>query len=311
MMRSAILFLTLGLVAISGWSLGYRPVRFGPYLQQSLAMEGGLTSRQYVLPNGNYRFQAGWVEPIGLRPWGWMRGTYLEVQGKVMLSPFESDVGTAFNLKPLRWVDIGLTYNRLLFNHSLVGFKRPDDQNEDWTPPTSQWRLSSLVESDKSVAGADVFSFQGNFLLDLWRWSFRLGGSRSLWDVETRQKDFLFEYESGFLIQRRDRINSLTGQIFLDLQPYVTLSGLTLRGMQFQAETWFTDQTDLKKTLFSTGFEGIRWGRNDSRRYRGLDARIGYWSEHPQLESAQDWERLHFQLNWLWNSQLLNLGGNL
>ncbi len=309
MMRSLVFFATFSLLAASAWSLGYRPVRFGPYLQQSFAMEGGLTSRQYVLPNGNYRFLAGWVEPIGLLPWGIMRGTYLEVQAKMMVSPFESDVGTAFNLKPLRWLDFGLVYNRLLFNNSLVGFERPTGMDESWIPPTSQWRLSSLVDSEKSVAGADVFVFQGNFLLDFWRWSLRLGGSRGLWDIETRRKDYVFEYESGFLIQKRDRINSLTGQLFFDLQPWVTFFGLTMRGAQLQGETWFTDRTDLQKTLFSAGFEGLRWGRNDSRRYRGLDARIGYWSEHPQLKSAESWERLHFQLNWLWNSQLLNLTG--
>jgi hypothetical protein len=280
-----------------------RPKRFGPFLQQGIELDGSPAGFRQTPTFGAYNFQAGWIEPIGVLPWGIFRGTYVETQGNATLSPYFSDVGTIFNLKPIRFVEIGLGYNRLLFHYSLAGFQGTQ------LPEPDRWRTLDILRSDSlEAAGADVFTFHSNFTVDLARLQLHAGGFRSLWDVDVRDaRDIFFEYRSGLLVRKRDRINSLYGQALLNLEPHLGFLGFMARGVEVRDQYWWTSQTGLSQHLLSAGFSGWRWGRNSGRLYRGLDALLGFWISHPQLDNRPWQERLHVSLIWTWNVQILNL----
>src|SRR6185369_16088398 len=100
--------------------------RFGPFLQQSMALQGNPAGYARIFPFAAYNLQAGWMEPIAILPWPLFRGSYLETQGNATVSPYQTDFGIAFNLKPIRFFEFGLAYNRLFFPTTLAGFNYPD-----------------------------------------------------------------------------------------------------------------------------------------------------------------------------------------
>ncbi len=285
-----------------------RPIRFGPYLQQSVTLAGNPVGWRYVPPNGSYGFQAGWIEPIGPPTDGLFRGTYLEAEASATASPFESDAGTGFNLKPLRFLEGGIKYNRVLFPNTLVGFNPPDGAPNNWLPNVDQWRAFDILEAGlRETAGADVFTFHGSATVDLGRLQLHAGGFRSLWDVDVQDQEIIFEYNSNLLIRKRDRLSSLYGQAFLDLEPYLHAGPFTLRGFTVRDQYWSTTETGQQQNLASVGFTDLRLGHNTGRRYRGLDGFVGFWTDHPQLDNLGGWEHLRLNFEWVWNVQILHL----
>ncbi len=287
-------------VAHADW---VRPTRFGPFLQQGFSAEGSPVGYHFLPPSGSYTFQAGWMEPINILANDLFHGSYLETQGNATISPYQSDIGIVFNIKPIRFLDAGLGYNRLLFPYTLVGF--------DSVPNLAQWRTTEIVDRRKRAAvGADVFTFHGNVTVDIGRVQLHAGGTHSLWDVDVQDEKFLLEYRSGLLIEKQDHVNSLYAQTLLNLEPYLSFWGFTARGFEARDQYTWTDHTELAENLVSVGFSGLRWGRNDNRKYHGLDGFVGVWIEHPQLQGKSLGNRLYLSLQWMWNIQILNLGEN-
>jgi hypothetical protein len=282
---------------------GVRPERFGPFLQQGFGFRGNPAGWRDVPLTGSYSFQAGWMEPINAPSGFLFRSTYVEAQGNAEISPYQADIGTAFNLKPIRFLEAGVGYNRLLFHKSLVGFPAQG--------PPSQWRAMELIRADvREWAGADVFTFQGNATVNMGRLQLHAGAQRELWDVDASEHEFLVEYQTDFLIRKRDRINSVYGQLHLNLEPYLAFLGFTMRGFTLRQQFWWTSQTELQQHLVSGGISGLRWGRNSGRRYRGLDVFTGWWLEHPQVPGDAGTKSLYLNLQWVWNIQVLRLSAN-
>lgn len=288
---------------------GVRPLRFGPYLQQDVLLEGSPFGSRYMPPSGAYNLQVGWMEPINILPHPLFRGTYLETQGNATVSPYQSDVGVIFNLKPIRFLEGGLGYNRLLFPYTLVGFNTGG--NKDSLPSPERWRTTEILDLRKREAvGADVFTFQANFTMDVGPVQLHAGAFRSLWDVDVTDRDVVLEYHSGLLIQKRERINSFYGQTLIKMNPDFMLAGITARGIEFREQYWWATHTGLDEHLLSVGLSGIRRGRNNDRLYHGLDGLVGYWVAHPQLRGGDVLKRFHLSLQWMWNIQILHLGEN-
>jgi hypothetical protein len=297
------------LAALSGAAHadGVRPQRFGPFLQQSLAVQGNPAGADYVFPSGAYNFQAGWMEPIAILPWPVFKGSYIETQGNATLSPWQYDFGIAFNLKPLRFLEFGLAYNRLVYPYSLAGFTAPEGAGSDWRPTNREWQPPLILAADKlEAAGTDIFTYQANLTFELGPLQLHGGGSYGMWDVDTRQ-DVVLEYRTGLLIRPQDRIGSAYLQTLVSPGPESSFLGFTARGWAVRNQYGWTVQTKLDQNLLSTGFIGLRRGWNDDRQYRGLDGWVGFWTKHPQLEGRQPWQRVNVSLQWTWNIQILNL----
>jgi len=287
---------------------GVRPQRFGPFLQQSVIAQGNPSGYARNYPFGAYNLQAGWMEPIAALPWPVFRGSYIETQGNATFSPYQTDFGIAFNLKPVRFFEFGLAYNRLFFPNTLAGFNYPDTSNTDILPPRERWRPPQILGVDHlSAAGADIFTYQGNLTANLGPIQLHGGGSYSLWAVDTRSHDLILEYKSGLLIKRHDRIGSLHAQALVRPDSGMGFMGLTSDGFGMRSQLWWTVQTGLTQNLVSAGFSGLRRGRNAGRLYRGLDGWVGYWTWHPQLADQEAWQKLYVSLQWTWNIQILNL----
>ena len=284
-----------------------RPERFGPYLQQSLDLSSSLSGFDDLVPFGSYSFQTGWVEPISPSTGGPFQGTTLEAQGNISVSPYQSDIGTVFNLRPIRFMEFGVGYNRLVYHYSLMGYSHSsvDSLTKD------EWKASNIMNSqDRQTAGADVFTFQGKIMVNLGRLQVNAGGNRSLWDVDVQDKNILFEYHSGMLIKKRDRINSVYARAIINLDPYLGFFGFTAQGFEIRNHFWWTSQTAMQQNLSAIGLTGLRWGKNNSRSQRGLDILLGLWTEHTQLNGRNGWDRLSINLQWSWNAQVLDLSAD-
>ena len=307
--RLSFVFASLMIATVMTHGESIRPLRFGPFLQQAVTFEGSPVGYGYLPPTGSYNFKAGWMEPINIRAGDIFHGTYLETQGNATLSPYQSDLEVVFNLKPIRFLEGGLAYNRLLFPGSMLGFNRPVGAALDWTPTSSEWRTGKVFNSRvREAVGADVFTFHGNLILDVGRVQLLMGAFRSLWDVNTENKDILLEYNSGLLIQKNDRINSLYAQTLLALNPYLAGWGFTAQGILIRDQYTWATHTHQNENLVAIGFTGLRKGHNNERTYHGLDGEIGLWTQNPQL-NGRDWPlRLHLALQWIWNIQILHLG---
>jgi hypothetical protein len=295
-------------VASSVQADGVRPQRFGPFLQQSLLAQGNPTGYARNFPFAAYNLQAGWMEPIAALPWPLFRGSYIETQGNATISPYQTDFGIAFNLKPLRFFEFGLAYNRLFFPNTLAGFNYPDTANTDVLPPRSRWRPQEILGVDHlTAAGADIFTYQGNLTFNAGPIQLHGGGSYSLWAVDTRTHDLILEYRSGLLIKRHDRIGSVNAQALVRPDSGLGFLGFTANGFGIRNQLWWTVQTELSQNLLSAGFSGMRRGHNGSRLYRGVDGWVGYWTWHPQLADQKPWQKLYLSLQWTWNIQILDL----
>jgi hypothetical protein len=265
---------------------------------------------RYLPPTGSVDIKAGWMEPISILHNALFHGAFLETRGNATLSPYQSNVGVLFNLKPVRFLEGGLEYTRLLFPHSMVGFSQPAGSSTDWLPSQSQWQTSQIFDSSlRETIGSDVFTFHGNLMVDIGRVQLLAGAFRSLWDVDTQDRDILLEYNSGLLIKKKDRINSVYAQTLLNLDPYFSgWGGFTAQGILLRDQYTWTTHTHLSENLVAVGFAGLRRGRNDDRSYHGLDVEIGYWTQHPQFNGKGLAPRLHLALQWMWNIQILHLG---
>ena len=298
------------LLALPGHSDSVKPLQFGPYVLNKLSMVGSPAGYDYVLTNGGYQFQLGWVEPIANDPSSVFHHTYFETSGDFNISPYQFDLGTTFNLKPIRYLEIGLTYHRLIFNNSLVAFSRRGDDLDDElsVPPRSEWRPSAIYEKlGHEPAGADVFTYQANFTIDAGRLQFFLLGSRTLWDIDAKGRDFVFEFSSDLLIWTHDRVNSAVVQLSLDLRPYSLYRTLSYTGFSVRNQYWSTEHTFLRKNLVSFGITGFRIGRNRGSQRRGLDLSVGYYTLHDQLPGNDPAKALVVLADWRWNIQFLDL----
>lgn len=294
--------------AVSAAADGVRPQRFGPFLQQSISAEGNPTGYSRIFPFAGYNFQAGWMEPIAVLPWPLFRGSYLETQANATVSPYQTDFGIAFNLKPIRFFEFGIAYNRLFFPNTLAGFTAPDTADYSVLPPEARWRPTQIFGVDHlSAAGADIFTYQANLTVNTGPLQWHTGASYGMWAVDTRVHDLILEYRTGMLIKRHDRIGSHVTQVLYRPDADMNLAGLTAGGFGVRNQYWWTVQTGLSQNLLSAGFSGVRIGRNLSKRYQGLEGWIGMWTRHPQLTDLDTWEKLHVTLRWTWNIQILDL----
>lgn len=294
--------------AVSAQADGVRPQRFGPFLQQSMAVQGNPAGYSRIFPFAAYNLQAGWMEPIAVLPWPVFRGSYIETQGNATVSPYQTDFGIAFNLKPIRFFEFGLAYNRLFFPNTLAGFNYPDTANHSVLPDKSRWRPTEILGVDHlSAAGSDIFTYQGNLTVDVGPAQLHGGGFYSMWDVDTRTNDLVLEYHSGLLIKRQDRIGSVYAQTLFRPDSGMSFLGFSAQGFGIRNQLWWTVQTELSQNLLSAGFTGLVRGKNGGRLYRGLDGWLGYWTWHPQLTHQNPWQKFNLSLLWTWNIQILNL----
>lgn len=287
---------------------GVRPQRFGPFLQQSVFVQGNPAGSDFVYPFADYNLQAGWLEPIAILPWPLFKGSYIEAQGNATASPFQYDFGIAFNVKPIRFFEFGLAYNRLVFPYTLAGFNAPDSAGPRWLPADHEWQPTEILGADHlEAAGTDIFTYQANLTFDAGPVQLHGGGFYSMWDVDAQSADIVLEYRTGLLIRPQDRIGSLYAQTMMVPDAEAAFLGFTARGWAVRNQYWWTVQTGLAQNLVSTGFIGLRRGWNDGRQYRGLDGWVGYWTEHTQLEGREWWSKIHLNLLWTWNIQILDL----
>ncbi len=280
-----------------------KPIYFGPYMVNQVTYTGNPLSYRYALNNIFYRFQVSWIEPISETSEGILKDTYFEIDGDLNISPYQSDVGTTFNLKPIRYLELGLSYNRLMFHNTMVTWSDTDIS----TVVPEKSRPGDILIKEGELGGADVFTFQANFTLDMGPAQLFLLGSRALWDVDATGQTFIYEYSNDLVIKARDRINILLGKLNFDLSRFSTSKVFTFTGVSLRNQYWFTDHTEQRKNLVSFGVTGLRFGRNPERHRRGLDVSLGYWTEHPQLK-FEDWARsVSFLFEWKWNVQFLKM----
>jgi hypothetical protein len=282
-----------------------KPLSYGPFFMNQLSSTLSPTGYEYVMDNALYHFQVGWMEPLSMGSQGLFRETYLETSGNLNISPFLSDIGTTFNLKPIRYLEVGLSYNRLLFHNTMVTFDRTESKP---FPNLEEWRPANIIaRQKKEPGGADVFTFQTNLTVDIGPAQLYLFGSRTLWDIDAQGNDFVYEYDTDILLRTRDRVNSVLAQLSWDLRPHSLYSRVSFSGLSLRSQYWYTTQTRLEKNLVSGGITGFRFGRNPERQRRGLDLSVGYWTLHEQLP-ADDWVKsLVLMGDWKWNIQFLKI----
>ncbi len=302
-LQAAIAFLSLALASRVGAD-SVKPLNFGPFFMNQLSSTLSPAGYDYVLNDALYHFQVGWIEPLAEDAGGLFRQTYFETDGNFNISPFTSDIGTTFNLKPIRYLEMGLSYNRLLFHNTMVTFIRPDRTE----PPVEDWRPSHVIAREhKEPGGADIFTFQSNLTVDIGPTQLYIFGSRTLWDIDAQGKDFVYEWGTDILIRPRDRVNTLLAQFTYDLRPHSLYKSVSFTGVSVRSQYWYATQTRLEKNLVSGGITGFRIGRNPERQRRGLDFSVGYWTMHDQIPK-DDWIKSLVVIgDWKWNIQFLKI----
>lgn len=296
------------LAAAGSLADGVRPQRFGPFLQQSVAVSGNPSGYGRIFPFAGYNLQAGWMEPIAVLPWPLFRGSYLETQGNATASPYQTDFGIAFNLKPIRFLEFGIGYNRLFFPNTLAAYGYPDTSDPSRLPEKSRWRPTRIFGADHlTTAGADIFTYQANITVNAGPLQLHGGGFYSMWDVDAPTQNFVLEYRSGLLIRKQDRIGGAYAQGLFRPEGGMEFLGFSADGFGVRNQLWWTVQTELSQNLLSAGFSGLRRGQNENKLYRGLEGWVGYWTWHPQLAGSDPWKKLHLMLQWTWNIQILDL----
>jgi hypothetical protein len=280
-----------------------KPVEFGPYMTHHVTYQGNPATYRLALNNAYYRLKIGWIEPIAEHAGGVLKDTYIETDGDFNISPFQSDFGTTFNLKPIRYVELGLSYNRLMFHNSMVSFAAPGADMID----LDRARPGDLMELTQEFGGADVFTFQTNLTLDMGPVQLFVMGARSLWDIDVPGKDFVYEYGNDLVIRPRDRVNTVVSQLAVDLSRFSRSPAYSWTGLALRHHFWLTDRSEQTKNLISAGITGFRLGRNPARQRRGLDLCLGYWLDHPQLDSSDIPQSLTVLMRWTWTVQFLKL----
>jgi hypothetical protein len=278
-----------------------KPLMFGPFFMNQVNLTGSPAGYDYMLTNGFYHFQVGWIEPLSENSKGFFGQTYFETDGNLNVSPFTSDVGTTFNLKPFRYLEFGLSYNRLMFHNSMVSFA------DSVIPPKSQYTPDAIFSAPKDLGGADIFTYQANLTFDVGRAQLYLFASRALWDIDAKGKNFVFEYGDGILIKTRDRVNNLLAQFSVDMRPWSLFRRMSFMGFDVRNQYWVTTQTRLERNLLSLGITGIRMGRNPEHQRRGLDLSVGYWTLHDQVPKDDVAKSIVLLADWKWNIHFLKM----
>lgn len=266
-----------------------------------VSVAGSPAGYDYMLTNGYYHFEVGWNEPFSQSSRGFFGQTYFETSGNLNVSPFTSDLGTSFNLKPFRYLEFGLGYNRLLFHNSMISFQ------DSSIPDKSRYTPKAVLSGSKDLAGADIFTYQANLTFNILRTQLYLYVSRVLWDIDATGKNFVFEYGDGMLIKRRDRVNNLLAQYSLDLQPWSLFRRNSFTGFVLRNQYWSTAQTGIERNMVSFGITGLRWGRNPERQRRGLDLSLGYWTLHDQIPAGEVAKSFVLLADWKWNIHFLKI----
>lgn len=291
-----------------------KPTVFGPFFMNQVTVTASPAGYRYVMTNGSYHFQVGWIEPLSENAKGLFGETYFETNGNFNVSPFASDVGTTFNLKPFRYLEIGLSYNRLMFHNSMVTFSRPGSTSL----PKELITPENVFSENKEPGGADIFTYQANLTFDIGRTQTYLFASRALWDIDAKGKDFVFDYGDDLPIRTRDRVNFLMAQFSLDLKPWSLFKSVSFMGIDVRNQYWITAQSKLEltptdtkntveKNLLSVGITGFRFGRNPERQRRGLDLFVGYWTKHYQIPEGEIGNSILLTADWKWNIHFLKM----
>jgi hypothetical protein len=291
----------LGILARDAHADSVKPLLFGPFFMNQVSMEGSPAGYDYVLTNGFYRFQVGWIEPIAQGADGVFSETYFETNGNFNVSPFTSDIGTAFNVKPLRYLELGLGYNRMMFHNSMVTFPSGDK------PSKELYRPDEILGKHSELGGADIFTYQANLTFNLGPVQLYLSDSLSLWDIDAKGKYYAYEYGDGLLVSTRDRVNTILGQISFDLRPHSLFHKVSFVGFAIRDQYWQTVKSELRKNLVSAGITGFRLGRNSRFQRRGLDLSLGYWTLHDQIPTGHFAESLMIIADWQWNIHVLKI----
>jgi hypothetical protein len=278
-----------------------KPLLFGPFFMNQVSLEGSPAGYDYVLTNGFYHFQVGWIEPIAQAAGGIFSETYFETNGNLNITPFTSDVGTAFNVKPLRYLELGLSYNRMLFHNSMVTFASTNP------PAREQYRPDEILGNHSELGGADIFAYQANLTVNLGPAQLYLSDSLTLWDIDAKGKDYAYEYGDDLLISTRDRVNTCMAQLTFDLRPHSLFRKVSFVGFAIRDQYWHTVKSDMSKNLVSAGITGFRLGRNSRFQRRGLDLSLGYWTLHDQIPSGHFAESLMLIADWQWNVHVLKI----
>jgi hypothetical protein len=297
----AIGMLLLATLSRGAYADSVKPLMFGPFFMNQLSMEGSPAGYDYVLTNGFYHFQVGWFEPIAQGAEGIFSETYFETNGNLNISPFTSDVGTAFNVKPLRYLELGLSYNRMLFHNSMVTFPNGNK------PDRELYRPDEVLRKHSELGGADIFTYQANLTFDLGPAQFYLSDSLSLWDIDAKGKEYAYEYGDGLLISTRDRVNTVLAQATFDTRPHSLFRKVSFVGFAIRDQFWHTVKSEMSKNLVSAGITGFRVGRNSRFQRRGLDLSVGYWTLHDQIPSGHIAESLMLIADWQWNIHVLKI----
>jgi hypothetical protein len=266
-----------------------------------LSMEASPAGYDYVLTNGLYHFQVGWIEPIAQGAGGIFSETYFETNGNFNLSPFTSDIGTAFNVKPIRYLEAGLSYNRMLFHNSMVTFP------SRIRPAEELYRPDEVLDRQGELGGADIFTYQANLTINLGPVQLYFSDSMALWDIDAKGKYYAYEYGDGLLISTRDRVNTVLAQATFDLRPHSLFNKLSFVGFAIRDQYWGTVKSNLRKNLVSAGITGLRLGRNSRFQRRGLDLSLGYWTLHDQIPAGNFAKSLMIIADWQWNIHVLKI----
>lgn len=280
-----------------------KPLLFGPFFMNQISVTGSPMGYDYTLTNGFYHFQVGWIEPISQGSGGLFGETYFETDGNLNVSPFTTDVGTTFNLKPLRYLELGLSYNRMIFHNSMVSFASPTGA----LPDKELYRPDEILSRHQELGGADIFTYHANLTFDMGPAQFYLSGSRTLWDMDAKGKDFVYEYGDGLLLAIRDRVNNFLAQATFDLRPHSIFRTMSFVGLALRDQYWSTDLSGLKKNLVSGGITGIRLGQNSRFQRRGLDLSLGYWTLHDQIPAGDFAKSWVIIADWQWNIHVLRI----
>lgn len=299
----AVSVLLIGLPARSLRADSVKPEHSGPFFQNQVSFAGSPTGSKYVLPNGFYHFHVGWLEPFSESPKGFFGNTYFETNGNLNVSPFTTDIGTTFNLKPFRYLEFGLTYHRMVFHNSMVAFGPGHEfVSKDQIRPDSIFHRAG-----EAPGGADIFTYQANLTFDIGRTQLYFHASRAQWDIDAKGKQYVFEYGSEFLVSTHDRINTLLAQVNLDTRPFSHFKAFSYLGLSVRDQYWWADHSVMDKNLFSAGISGLRLGRNTARQRLGLDFFVGYWIRHHQIPAGNVAQSFMVILDWKWNIQVLKM----
>ena len=241
----------------------------GTFIQQSAYFQGTPLTLRTDVPNGNYTFNVGWIEPLTEGRSKIFGETYLKPSGSVFFSPYTMYGSALFQWRFINWVEIGAGYHRYFYQKTLISWSG--------SPGLSEWRTARILKdipSEGQFAGADVFLFTGLIDCKGSLASLELYGSSELWNVDSRGQSHVYEYTSNLLIESRDVIYRLIGTValFPDKKWSPAVENRFLH----------SDKTNFTKNRTMIGLAEVPVGLSNVY----LDMMGGFWTHHPQLEDG-------------------------